>query len=152
MQGESFRPNQIEKTVEKTLKNFLEEIKSMDENDFMEAKQSILNELNEFSTSLPHVAEKYFARMEENILEENDQNYTTISNSLTQESLYLFAKEFFVNKPRRITLELFANSISEDESGFNLSSEFTLDQREYELCTIDSLLERKTRVSFPLKS
>ena len=111
IQGEGFRPNLVEQSVDNTIATFLDSLNHMSEEEFNKARESVLFDLNEFSLNLPRVAEKYFANMEEQILEESEQSYLELSRTVTQTSLYYFAKEFFVNKPRRITIELFAKQL-----------------------------------------
>ena len=147
VQGESFRPHMVEKSVDTTIANFLDSLSKMSDEEFSKAMQSVLFDLNEFSLNLPRVAEKYFSNMEEQILEENDQTYVDISQTITQTSLYFFAKEFFVNKPRRVTVELFANQISEEERTFKLGQEFNLDKRPYDVVTLEKMLERKAKAN-----
>lgn len=151
MQGESFRPNEIEHLVDKTILDFLNSLQNMEEDEFNKAKESVLFELNEWSQNLPQVADKFYVNMDEQILEESDQTYVEIAQTMTQKSLYLFAKEFLINKPRRLTIELFAKQISEQERAFRLESENTLDRRPYEVVSLESLIERKKKANQQFK-
>lgn len=151
VQGESFRPNEIERLVDKTISDFLNSLQNMDAAEFDRAKESVLFNLNEWSQNLPQVADKYYVNMDEQILEESDQTYAEIAQTMTQKSLYLFAKEFLINKPRRLTIELFAKQITEHESTFRLEAEHTLDQRPYEVVSLESLIDRKLKANQQFK-
>lgn len=97
------------------------------------------------------MADKYYINMDEQILEESDQTYGEIAETMTPKSLYLYAKEFLVNKPRRMTIELFANKVSEEEIAFRLDTAQTLDKRPYEVVGLDYLIERKLRANHQFK-
>lgn len=151
VQGESFRPHDIEHLVDGTIGDFLGTLETMDVVEFNKAKESVLNDLNEFSKNLPQVAEKFYVDMDEQILEENDQTYAEIAETLTPKTLHLFAKEFLVNKPRRLTIELFANKISELELVYRLDPAKALDSRPYDVVSLESLLDRKMKANHQFK-
>lgn len=151
VEGESFRPNNIEKVVDETISNFIKGIMSYDDEDFIAAKDNTLQQLSEFSPNLPSVAEKFLVNMDEQLLSEDDQTYEEISKSITKNSLYLFAKDFLINRPRRLTIELFANKIESNEMSFKLEADLNLDKRNYEVVTLDYLLDRKQSANHRFK-
>jgi secreted Zn-dependent insulinase-like peptidase len=151
VQGESFRPNAIEDVVDKIVAEFLENLEKMDSEEFGKAKDSVLNELNEFSQDLPQVSQKFFVNMDEQILEEGDQTYSEIAESVSTKSLYLFAKDFLINKPRRLTIELFAKEVTIEEQAFRLNPQQSLDKKPYEVVTLEALMERKMRANHQFK-
>lgn len=151
VQGESFRPNAIESVVDRVISEFLTKLENMEADEFQKAKDSVLNELNEFSQDLDQVSQKFYVNMDEQLLEEGDQTYNEIGESCTTKSLYLFAKDFLVNKPRRLTIELFAKEVTLEEQAFRMDASQSLDKRAYEVVTMDFLIEKRTRVNHTFK-
>ena len=129
----------------------LEEIQSMPEEKFKAGKAKVLEQINEFSIDLQNVSQKYYLNLEEQIMEEDDQSNDSISETITQSSLYFFVKEWLINKSRRITIELFAKKISETEQQFKLPSEQNLDKRGYDIVTFEEMIKRKSETNHKFK-
>ena len=117
---------------------------TIDEHEFAQAKKEIIEELNTLSNSLFEVAERYYSSFEDKLLNPKDKSYSELVPSITKKSLQNFANRFFVRESRRVTIELFAKSISSDEKTFKLSPSFSLNQRQYTVVTIDEITERKS--------
>lgn len=65
VQGEKFRPTEIESKVDDTISKFLDFLKTIDVNKLDAIKKQTIEDLNEFSIHLEDVAEKYQSTIEE---------------------------------------------------------------------------------------
>lgn len=145
VQGENFRPHNIETQIDGMIEGFLQEMRSLTNEDLDKVKNHMLENLIEFSAVLEDVHEKYYMNVEEQILHEDSMNYTDIAAKINPRSLYQFAEDFFVKNQRRLTIELFASKITKEEHDFRMPSTFSLDKKPYTLKTIDELVAMKTR-------
>ena len=125
------------------LQLFLSTITKIPKNELAVVKQSVLSDLTEFSSSLQDVAGKYYENIEDQILDKDEKSYGVIMNEVSQISLRDFAEGFLIRKSRRVTIELFANRISDTEKNYQLLSNFSLNQKEYKIVTLDELVKRK---------
>ena len=84
VQGEKFRPHEIETIVDDLIKSFLDSVSSINDIELASVKQSTLSELSEFSTSLQEVAEKYNDNMEDKLMKNNEEDYAEIMMGINQ--------------------------------------------------------------------
>lgn len=143
VQGEKFRPHKLEGVVDDMLQLFLSTITKIPKSELAVVKQSVLSDLTEFSSSLQDVAGKYYENIEDSILDKDEKSYSDIMADLNQISLRDFAEGFLIRNSRRVTIELFANRISDAEKTYQLLSNFSLNQKEYKVVTLDELVKRK---------
>lgn len=143
VQGENFRPHKVEALVDDMMSVFLEDLSHIDDHEFAGVKQSVLGDMTSFSNSLHDVADKYYDAVEEELLEPNSKSYADLARGVTQKSLQKFAKKHLVKESRRLTIELFAKKMTQEEQIFRLMPSFNLNQQGYKLTTIDDLLKRK---------
>jgi len=147
VQGESFRPHQIEHQIDGTIQKFIDGLMAISEEEFEKVKTLMLEQLTEFSVLLENIHEKYHHSVEEQILKEDDVSFEDISKSLTRESMQEFAKEFFVQNQRRVTIELFANRVSEDEAQFNMASSLSLGKQAYTITNLAEMAQLKAGIN-----
>ena len=145
VQGENFRPNKVEAIVDDMLSLFLAHLKRIDTHEFRSVKESVLQELTSFSNSLDDVSEKYFEAIEEEMLNINEKPYSELIKKVTQKSLHSFVKKFLVNESRRITIELYAKDLKEEEKNFRLIPSFNLNQRAYKVTTLEEIMAEKQK-------
>ena len=144
VQGEKFRPQKLEGVVDDMLQIFLKNILEIGKSELDIVKQTTLSDLVDFSSSLEEVADKYYDNIEEDLLDENEQSYEKIIQEVSQVSIRDFAEEFLIRKSRRVTIELFANKMSESEKNYQLMKNFSLTQKEYSIVSLDELVKRKS--------
>ena len=65
IQGEKFRPHEIEKEVEKTIIDFLDEIKRLDHIEFKKIVLTKINNMVEFSDDLGEVASSIYTEIDQ---------------------------------------------------------------------------------------
>ncbi len=65
VQGEKFRPDAIEKTIDEMILNFIDTLKILTSESLELIKKKTVEELNDFSPQLSEVADKYQASVEE---------------------------------------------------------------------------------------
>lgn len=63
IQGEKFRPHEIEKEVEKTIIEFLNEIKKLDHSEFLKIVRTKINNVVEFSDDMSEVASSIYTEI-----------------------------------------------------------------------------------------
>ena len=119
---------------------------SIDE-EFEKVKALMLEQLTEFSVLLENIHEKYHHAVEEQILKEDDVSFEDISKSLTRESIQEFANEFFVQNQRRVTIELFASRVDEDEARFTMASSLGLGKKAYTITSLAEMAQLKAAAS-----
>lgn len=56
-----------------------------------------------------------------------------------------FVSKFLVQESARLTIEMFANEVRSEETGFVLSSSVALNRREYEVVTLEQIRAMKSR-------
>lgn len=145
VQGENFRPHKVEALVDDMMSVFLEGIKHIDEKEFASVKQKILFEQIAFTNSLKDVADKYYDSVEEQLLNPNEKEYSELMKQVTLKSLYQFARRFLVKESRRITIELFAKKITDEEATYKLLPSFNLNQKSYQIWSLDDVVQRKSK-------
>ena len=143
VQGENFRPHKVEALVDDMMSVFLEDILHIDDHEFLAVKQSVLMELTTFTNSLKDVSEKFYDSIEDEILNPNEKPYSELIKSINQKSLKAFAKRFMIKESRRVTIELFAKKITEEEQSFRLMPSFNLNQKGYQIKSLNEMLTRK---------
>ena len=124
---------------------FLEKLETVGDEEFQTAKGSILEALNEFSIDLLNVSSKYYLHLNEQFLNEDDQTYEQIAKTVTQSTLHHFAKQFLINTPRRFTIELFSDSLTNEEKDFKLEKELNLDKKGYDVVDLEALIAKKLK-------
>ena len=139
IQGENFRPHQIEKAVDQTLKEFIDNIKKMSLLEIKNQMEDTINDIMQFPDDLDEVASKIYYHLEEEKVNLDKSDYEDIFNNVTVEEFYDFAYNSLVNDCKRVTIELFANEVREEEMRFKLLDVFSLDQREYEVVPLEVL-------------
>ncbi|MCA6492174.1 MAG: hypothetical protein IM572_05825 [Chitinophagaceae bacterium] len=147
VQGESFRPHQIEHQIDGTLQKFIDELRQIPTDEFEKVKLLMLEQMTEFSVLLENIHSKYHHNVEEQILKEDDMSFQDISKSLTLDSMQEFATEFFVKNQRRVTIELFANRVNEDEAFFNMDRSFSLNKEPYTITSLAEMAELKAGIN-----
>ena len=147
VQGESFRPHQIEHQVDGMIQTFIQGLTGISEEEFEKVKALMLEQLTEFSVLLENIHEKYHHAVEEQILKEDDVSFEDISKSLTRESIQEFANEFFVQNQRRVTIELFASRVDEDEARFTMASSLGLGKKAYTITSLAEMAQLKAAAS-----
>ena len=65
VQGEAFRPNQVEAKVDDTIAKFIEFVATIQSGPLEVLKKQVVEELAEFGAHLDSVADKYQATVEE---------------------------------------------------------------------------------------
>lgn len=65
IQGEKFRPHEIEKEVEKTIVDFLSEIKRLDHIEFKKIVLTKINNMVEFSDDLGEVSSSIYTEIDQ---------------------------------------------------------------------------------------
>ena len=143
MQGENFRPHKVEALVDDMMAVFLADISYIEEHEFAAVKLTILNEVTSFTSSLRDVSSRYYESIEDELLTPNEKSFAEIMKGISQKSLQVFAKKFLVKESRRITIELFAKKLSEDERDFKLLPSFNLNQKQYRVSGLEELVARK---------
>lgn len=142
VQGEKFRPTGIENIVDDTILSFIEGLKKITPERLEKFKKKTIEDLHEFPNSLSDVADRYISSVEEQILGESTEDYTEIAKQITVDFLSNLAKKVFVEKPERITIELFANEVGKDEITFMEKADALLDKKTYKLVQLQDLLEQ----------
>jgi secreted Zn-dependent insulinase-like peptidase len=133
----------LEGVVDDMLQLFLRSIADIKVGDLEIVKRSVLAELVEFSVSLEDVTQRYFDDVEDSLLDQNELEYQDVVKAVDQLSLRNFAEEFLVRQSKRLTIELFANQITTGEEQYRLQKNFSLNQREYSIVTLEELRKRK---------
>ena len=124
---------------------FLAKLKQIDSHEFRSVKETVLRDLTSFSNSLDDVSDKYFEAIEEEMLNINEKPYSELIKKVTQKSLHSFAKKFLVHESRRITIELYAKDLKEEEKNFKLIPSFNLNQRAYQITSLEEIMAHKQK-------
>ncbi len=140
VQGETFRPTEVEKVVDQTIAEFIEGLNKITPERLEKFKKKTLEDLHEFPNSLGEISDKYVSSVEEQVLGDSIEDYQEIAKRITVKYLYEFAKKTFVEKSQRVTIELFANEVRENEKTFEEKTEAILDKKTYKLIQLKDLL------------
>ena len=143
VQGESFRPHDIEGDVDDTLASFLKEIKGMKKSDFDSILRKTVRQLEYFPSDLDAVSDKLFMDMEEVLTDGKPESYISIYRKMTKEGLYEFIDGFMRKNFRRLTIELFANQVTPEEKDYRQIPDFNLNRKPYTLTDIETLVAKK---------
>ncbi len=141
VQGETFRPTEIEKIVDETIIGFIEKLKKLTPETLEKVKKKTIEDFHEFPDSLGDISERYISSIEEQILNESTEDYQDIAKSISVEYLCNFAKNVFIEKARRVTIELFANEVRDKERDFVENKDAMLDKKVYKLVGLKELTE-----------
>jgi hypothetical protein len=68
--------------------------------------------------------------------------YEEISKKVTAKSLSDFAHSIFIDKSQRLTVELFANGMTDKEKEFKAEAKDNINKKSYELVELDNLLAK----------
>ena len=143
IQGENFRPHKIEKAVDQTLKEFIENIKTMELSDIKNEIENTVNDIVQFPDDLDEVASKIYYHLEEEKVNLDSSDYMEILENVGVQEFYDFAYNNLVRDCRRVTIELFAKEVREEEMMFRMLDVFSLDQRSYDVVPIEIMQNLK---------
>jgi secreted Zn-dependent insulinase-like peptidase len=141
VQGENFRPADIEKDIEETVLEFIEQLKEKSEQELDDIKMLVVEKYTEFSNSLSDVTSKEWEFIESAYILGEKTDYEKVAMNITKEDVLEFAMQTFIHKQKRITVELFAHGLTEDEHRFQLLPEDALGGLEYEIRNLDEVMK-----------
>jgi len=141
VQGENFRPADIEKDIEDTVLELIEQIKNKSPSELDDMKMLVIEKYTEFSNSLSDVTSKEWEFIEAAYILGEKTDYERVAFDITKEEIIEFAMETFIHKQKRITVELFAHGLTEDEHRYQLLPEDSLGGLEYEIRSLDEIMK-----------
>lgn len=145
IQGENFRPNKVEAIVDDMLSIFSQGLSKITDYEFDQTKQKIFNQLYWLPDSLEDVSEKLNEAIEQELLNPKEKSYLEIKDDITKKSLKIFAEKLFFKESQRLTIELFSKGMSEEERHFVTPRAFNLNQRNYEIVSLEKMMEKKNK-------
>lgn len=140
LQGESFRPNEIETVVEDTVREFIEELRAKAESEITQLKDLVVERYTEFTNSLSDVTSREWDFIHEAYILGEEGDYVKEAEEIQLQDLVDFAEEMFVNTQKRVTIELFAHGVSREEEEFQLQKSQALGGFEYKTVSLDEML------------
>jgi hypothetical protein len=140
IQGENFRPADIEKDIEETVLEFIEQLKEKTDQELDDIKMLVVEKYTEFSNSLSDVTSKEWEFIESAYILGEKTDYEKVAIDITKEDILDFAMQTFIHRQKRITVELFAHGLTEDEHRFQLLPENSLGGLEYEIRNLDEVM------------
>jgi secreted Zn-dependent insulinase-like peptidase len=143
VQGENFRPTDIEKDIEQTILEFMDIIENKTIEDIEDIKFLMLERFTEFSNSLEDVTAKEWDFIETEYILQEKPEYQKIADDIQKEDLIEFCKDVFLNHQKRISIELFAHQMTKEEESFELLTEESLGGVSYELKTVDEMIKKR---------
>ena len=143
IQGEKFRPTEIEGDIEDTIREFFEELKGKSNDEVESLKSVILQNYTEFTNSLEDVTGKLWDFIEEEYILEEEQDYETIAKQITLQDMVEYYQSTFYDHQKRITLQLFAHELKEEEKTFKLEEGKRLINLEYQFKSIDEMIQMR---------
>ena len=141
VQGEKFRPTEIEDDIETTIKDFFEELKAKTADEVEGLKSVILQNYTEFTNSLEDVTSKLWDFIEEEYILDEKQDYETIAGSISLKDMTDYYQSTFFDNQRRITLQLFAHELKPEEASFKLDKSKQLIDLEYQIKSLDEMIQ-----------
>ena len=141
IQGQKFRPTEIEGLIEDTIRNFFEELKKKTNNELDDLKDLIVRNYTEFTNSIGDVASKLWDFIEEEYILEEEQDYETIATSITLSDLTEYYQSTFFDNQKRITLQLFSKELKEEEKNFTIDPNKRLIDLDYQIKSIDEMIQ-----------
>jgi secreted Zn-dependent insulinase-like peptidase len=143
IQGEKFRPTEIEGDIEDTIRDFFEELKAKTTEEVEGLKKMILQNYTEFTNSLEDVTGKLWDFIEEEYILEEEQDYETIAKQISLQDMVDYYQSTFYDNQRRITLQLFAHELKEEEKNFKLEEGKRLVNLDYQFKSIDEMIQMR---------
>ena len=140
IQGEKFRPTEIEGDIEDTIRDFFEELKMKSVDDVEGLKSVILQNYTEFTNSLEDVTGKLWDFIEEEYILNEEQDYDTIAKGISLKDLIEYYQSTFYDNQRRITLQLFAHELKDEERDFHLEEGKRLVNMDYQVKSLDEMI------------
>lgn len=140
LQGESFRPSDIESVVEDTVREFIAELKSKSGEEIEQLKELIVERYTEFTNSLSDVTSREWDFIHEAYILGEDGDYIREAKDIRLEDLVKFAEDMFLTTQKRVTIELFAHGASKEEMEYEIERSQALGGKEYEIVSLDEML------------
>ena len=140
VQGEKFRPNEIESDIEDTIREFFEELKKKSSTEIENLKAIILQNYTEFTNSLEDVTGKLWDFIEEEYILEEKQDYETIATGISLKELIEYYQNTFFKNQKRITLQLYAHELKPEEANFKIDPSKRLIDLDYQIKSLDEMI------------
>jgi len=145
LQGEVFRPSNVEKVVDDMLKEFMEQIGKFNEEEYKTRCDVMMHDMNTLSRSLAVTTYKLF---NDKMYEELTGDATTFRNIHKHNSLKEF-KEFADNKllkiGSRVTVEVFSKAVTAEEASFKLDAGSAFGNKEYAIIDLNFIAGLKEK-------
>ena len=106
----------------------------------LKTSMSFQTTLARFLRSSSHRSKSELIRQ---ILGEATTSYDVIAQSVTLDSLVALANTIFIEKPQRITVELFAKEIKSDEKAFKAYPDKETSINAYEIAELQQILDKQ---------
>ena len=145
LQGESFRPSEVESVVEDTVREFIEELRAKPVSEIAQLKDLVVERYTEFTNSLSDVTSREWDFIHEAYILGEEGDYVKEAEEIQLQDLVDFAEEMFVKTQKRVTVELFAHGVSPQEEEFQLQKNKALGGFEYETVSLDEMLAIRER-------
>lgn len=137
VQSERLRPDRIEAEVEDALQKVLSLVKKMRKSAFLRLLSVAIQDLSRFEESWTGVVEKVYEEMEEKLTFGSVEELRFIRRGLSLEAFVSLAESVLRLKQKRVTLELFAKEVSEQEQKYVLNPAMSLTQRVYRIVSLE---------------
>ena len=143
IQGEKFRPNEIEGLIEDTIREFQEELKKKTSTDLDDLKSILIRDYTEFTNDIGDVTSKLWDFIEEEYILNENQDYETIAQKITMEDILKYYQSTFFDNLRRITLQLYAHELKEEEKNFRIEPAKRLVDLDYQIKSLDEMIQMR---------
>lgn len=141
VQGENFRPAEIEKVIEDTVLEFIEQLRAKTDEELDDIKMLVVEKYTEFSNSLSDVTSKEWNFIEAEYILGERADYEKEALDVSKDEIIQFAEQMFIHRQKRITVELFAHGLTEDEHRFQLLEQDSLGGLQYEIRSLDEIVK-----------
>jgi secreted Zn-dependent insulinase-like peptidase len=143
IQGEKFRPTEIEGLIEDTIRDFQKELQNKSQGDLDDLKNILIKEYTEFTNDLGDVTSKLWDFIEEEYILDEKQDYETIASKITLDEILKYYQTTFFDNQRRITLQLFAHELKPEEQSFVIDPKKRLVDLDYQIKSLDEMIQMR---------
>ena len=141
VQGEKFRPNEIEGDIEDTIREFMVLLNKKTNAEVEELKAVILEYYTEFTNSLDDVTSKEWDFLEEEYVLNENEDYEKVAENISKEDLIDYCQTTFYDLQRRLTVQLFSNKVTPEEQKYRLEDDKMLVDMPYDFKTVDEMIK-----------
>ena len=138
--GEQFRPSEVESRIDDLFKLFIKTIKEESLEKIDQTKNSVIDELTDFGNNLEDIAQKEWIFMKDKYLLQDNSDYFKMVDSISKLDLTNFMDDLLIKNQRRVTLEIFAHKMTEEEENYKGEPSIALGALRYKAMGLQEML------------